>query len=592
MNKRLKRLASVFLTLLMLVSVSAAQMITSYAAAGKITFSDPTATVGNQVSVTMKIASSDGAALGASDVRLQYDSSALEFLSGTSANGGAGSIRVLGAMEAENQTTFTFTLKFKALKAGTSNITVTSQEVYDADSRTVTIDHVGSSAVKVSAPVTYSKDATLSGLTISPGELTPAFSADVTEYTAVVGGDVDKVTVSAPANDGKASVSVSGNEGLQFGENTITCKVTAEDGETVKTYSILVTKAETAVTEPETEAPAATNGDSASNLQDGNWNVEAEIDASIIPDGFSVIDFTYDGQQVQAVSDANGNVLLYMTNESGVGDFFLYDTTNNMLVPYVYVRMAEKTVIVLSPEEMPADTVLPDGFVDCTIDIGNHTVQGWVWQDNSDAAPEYCVVYGQNEAGERNLYRYDQKEMTLQRFFQDPDAAELRAKYENLAETYTNILKDYDTRGIVIVVLAVACGLLVVGIVVLLVVKKSKPEGHEETAEEFIPTKRKKESMKKKHEKEEPEEEYEEYDEDGENMEEDDSEEMEDDIEFVDLEDEGQTVEEMERDIVKSLAKEAEAAVAEKHAESESEMEDKKNEEDEEDDFEFIDLDL
>ena len=40
MNKRLKRLAATVLTLVMLVSVFAAQMITSYAAAGKITFSD------------------------------------------------------------------------------------------------------------------------------------------------------------------------------------------------------------------------------------------------------------------------------------------------------------------------------------------------------------------------------------------------------------------------------------------------------------------------------------------------------------------------------------------------------------------------
>ena len=275
MNKRLKRLVATVLTLMMLFTVFTAQMVTSYAAAGKITFSDPTVTVGNQVSVKMKIASSDGTALGASDVRLQYDSSALEFLSGTSANGGAGSIRVLGAMESANQITFTFTLKFKALKAGTTNIKVTSQEVYDANSQMVTVEHVGSSAVKVSAPVTYSKDAALSSITISPGELTPEFSADVTEYTAVVGADVDKLTVSAPANHDKASVSVSGNEGLQLGENTITCKVTAEDGETTKTYTILVTKTEEMPTDAVEETPAATTGVSATNLEDGNCKFEA-----------------------------------------------------------------------------------------------------------------------------------------------------------------------------------------------------------------------------------------------------------------------------------------------------------------------------
>ena len=586
MNRKLKRLAATFVMLVMLMTAFTAQMFTAYAATGKITFSDPTVTVGNQVSVKMKIASSDGTALGASDVRLQYDSSALEFLSGTSANGGAGSIRVLGAMESENQTTFTFTLKFKALKAGTTSIKVTSQEVYDADSQMVTIDHVGSSAVKVSAPVTYSKDATLSSLTISPGELTPAFSADVTEYTAIVGGDVEKLTVSAPANDDKASVSVSGNEGLQLGENTITCKVTAEDGETTKTYTILVTKAETLPTESAEETAGVTSGGSATNLEEGNWKVEAAIDASIIPDGFTVIDFTYDGQPIQAATDENGNVLLYMTNDVGAGDFFLYDAENNVLVPYVYVRMAEKTVIVLSPEEMPEGTALPEGFIDCTIDIGSHTVQGWVWEDKSGAAPEYCIVYGQNEDGERNFYRYDQKEMTLQRFFQDPDAADLKVKYEEIAETYTNLLNDYKTRGNIIVGLAAACVLLVIIIIVLLLTRKPKAAPEETEVKEFVPTERRKAANAKKRREEE-------------------------EMELVDLDDEDEdrfepkhteekpakkvpakkkeakkgsgaeakSVEEMERDIVKSLAKEAGAAVAEQVAE-------------EDDDFEFIDLDL
>lgn len=496
MNRRLKRAAAVMMTLMMFITVFGAQMFTSYAATGKIMFSDPTATVGEQVSVRLKITSTDGTALGASDLRLEYDSSALEFLNGTSANGGAGSIRVLGAMESANQTTFTFSLKFKALKAGTTNIKVVSQEVYDANSRAVTIEHVGSSAVKITAPVTYSKDASLSSLTIAPGELTPVFDSDVMEYSAVVGSDVEKVTVSAPATHDKASVAVEGNENLQIGENTITCKVTAEDGETSKTYKIVVTKTEAAQTEPESTASAPSEGGSAENLLEGNWTVAAEIDPSAVPEGFTVIDFTYDGQPVQAASDQNGNVILYMTNEDGAGDFFLYDEENSVLVPYVFVRIAEKTVIVLDPEEMPEDMVIPEGFASCVIDIGNHTVEGWVWNDGDSSAPEYCVVYGQNEKGERNLYRYDQKEMTLQRFFQDPESENLRTKYSEIAGTYSSLLEDYKTRGTVIMALIGAC--VVLGIVVIvLLVRKPKAAEDEEPVEEFIPTERRKASKAK-----------------------------------------------------------------------------------------------
>ena len=503
MNRRLKRLAAMFMVLFLFIAAVPMQMLTAHAATGKITFSDPSVTVGEQVSVKMKIASSDNTALGASDVRLQYDSSALQFLSGTSANGGAGSIRVIGAMESENQTTFTFTLKFKALKAGTSNIKVTSQEVYDANSQVVTIDHVGSSAVKVTAPVTYSKDATLSGLTISPGELTPAFSADVTEYTAIVGADVEKLTVSAPATHDKASVSVSGNEGLQIGENTITCKVKAEDGETTKTYTILVTKTEELPTESagETSAPV-TSGGSATNVEDGNWQVAASFDASLLPSGFSVTEFTYDGQAVQAAADAQGNVLLYMTNESGEGDFFLFDPTSNILAPYVTVRMAEKQIIVLPPEQIPDDITLPEGFAECTIDIGSHTVHGWIWNSKTEDVPEYCIVYGQNDEGERNFYRYDQKEMTMQRYFRDPDAADLRAKYTELAETYTELLAEYKTRGWIIAVLAGVSVLLAVLLVVSLIVRKPKKAAAEEKeVKEFIPTERRKAAKAEKIEK-------------------------------------------------------------------------------------------
>lgn len=567
MNRKIKKMAAVFLTLLMFIAAVPGQMLTAYAATGKITFSDPTVTVGNQVSVTMKIATTDGS-LGASDVRLQYDSSALEFVSGTSANGGAGSIRVVGAMESENQTTFSFTLKFKALKAGTTSIKVTSQEVYDADSQVVTIEHVGNSAVKVEAPVTYSKDATLSGLTISPGELTPAFSADVTEYTAVVGADVEKLTVSAPANDSKASVSVSGNEGLQLGENTITCKVTAEDGATTKTYTILVTKTEEAATESSEETTVAQEGGSATNVEEGNWLVAETFDVANLPEGFTVTDFTYDGMAVQAGVDGQGNILLFMTNENGEGDFFLLDTATGILAPYVTVRMAEKQIIVLPPEENPSDVTLPEGFAECTIDIGNHTVHGWIWAANANETPEYCVVYGQNENGERNFYRYDQKEMTMQRYFQDPDGADLRVKYENIATTYTDLLNDYNTRGFIMAGLAGLCAVLVIVIIVLLVTRKPKMV-EEPEAEEFVPTERRKAAKAKVQMPEDKVEESEISEE---------IEELDEDLELIKLGEEA--AKKPEKSAVKVSAIPAKAPA-------------KKDEtEDDDDDFEFIDLDL
>lgn len=159
MNKYMKKLAAGLLAFALMVMLLPAGVVVSFAASGKLSFSDPTVSVGDQISVTMKIVAD--AALGSSDVMLQYDSDALEFVSGTNSNGGAGSVRVIGSAEAADQKTFSFTLKFNALKAGTSSITVKSQEVYDADSKAVTLNHIGSSSVKINAADTSSRDFTV-----------------------------------------------------------------------------------------------------------------------------------------------------------------------------------------------------------------------------------------------------------------------------------------------------------------------------------------------------------------------------------------------------------------------------------------------
>ena len=470
----MKKLAAGLLAFALMVMLLPAGSMVSFAASGKLSFSDPTASVGDQVSVTMKI-TSDGA-LGSSDVTLQYDADALEFVSGTNANGGAGSVRVTGSAEAADQKVFSFTLKFNALKAGTSSITVTSQEVYDADSKAVTLDHVGSASVKINAAASSSKDASLSSLEISPGTLKPAFSADVTEYTAAVSSDVTSVTVSAPAKDGAAKVAISGNDDLQDGENTITCTVTAEDGETTKTYTIVVTKSDEAASSDEETTADSTETSGGVVGEEGNWTVADTFDDSELPSGFTATEIEYEGRTVKAATDDSGMTLLYMTDDTGKGDFFVYNSETGTLSAYVVVKMAEKTVVVLPPECIPEGTALPDGFAECTIDIGDHTVHGWIWKDSGDSAPEYCVVYGRNENGDEGFYRYDQKEMTLQRYFQDPDAADARSKYLKVAEDYNSLLKDYEIRGFFVIGLFALCIILVIIVVVLLLRKPKAPK--------------------------------------------------------------------------------------------------------------------
>ena len=94
-----------------------------------------------------------------------------------------------------------------------------------------------------------STDATLSSLALS--DVTLAFASSTTEYAASVANDVDETTVTPTTNDDEATYEIKlggvadadGAIPLAVGSNVITIEVTAEDGETVKTYTVTITRA-------------------------------------------------------------------------------------------------------------------------------------------------------------------------------------------------------------------------------------------------------------------------------------------------------------------------------------------------------------
>ncbi|MEN6348832.1 MAG: cadherin-like beta sandwich domain-containing protein [Syntrophomonas sp.] len=94
----------------------------------------------------------------------------------------------------------------------------------------------------------------LSGLSISPGTISPVFAKDNLSYTASVSCEVESVTVTATAADEKSSLTINGSEvspgengsatiNLEKGENVITIIVKAEDETSTKTYTLVITRA-------------------------------------------------------------------------------------------------------------------------------------------------------------------------------------------------------------------------------------------------------------------------------------------------------------------------------------------------------------
>lgn len=96
-----------------------------------------------------------------------------------------------------------------------------------------------------------STDADLTNLVVSSGTLNPAFNSATTSYSNTVGSDVSSITVTPTRSSSLASITVNGQSvtsgspsqsiPLNFGSNTITTVVTAQNGST-KTYTVNVNR--------------------------------------------------------------------------------------------------------------------------------------------------------------------------------------------------------------------------------------------------------------------------------------------------------------------------------------------------------------
>ena len=133
------------------------------------------------------------------------------------------------------------------LIVGLNTITtvVTAQDGITTDTYTVVVTRAPSSI------------ATLSNLTLSSGSLTPVFDSNSTSYAAGVSTTTTSITVTPTVTDPTASITVNGTPvvsgspsgaiPLAFGPNTVTVVVTAQDGTTKGTYTVIVTRTASSV---------------------------------------------------------------------------------------------------------------------------------------------------------------------------------------------------------------------------------------------------------------------------------------------------------------------------------------------------------
>ena len=248
-------------------------------------------------------------------------------------------------------------------------------------------------------PPTPSKSSNnaLASLTVSAGELTPAFDPTITDYTLSLPLRTNKITFTATPSDSKATVQGDGEVALRGGENKVAVVVTAEDG-SAKTYNITVKVAR------EPTVFFSLNGESLGVMQD--------TDGVTPPAGFSPTTVPYSGEELPAWTNAAGQMLLYLVNQDTLAaGFYLYDEAEGVQSPYLPIVYGATTYVYTG---VPAEKESIPGLTLCDVEAFGHILKGWKYQDAS--LQDFCVLYLMDAGGNYGCHTYDSQSGTLQRF--------------------------------------------------------------------------------------------------------------------------------------------------------------------------------
>lgn len=366
-----------------------------------------TVMVGNTVTVTVKLSSSSK--IGSWQADLTYDKSYLQLASSSTEAGGTAMANVV----ANGTKSKTYTFKFKALKKGSSKVSVSSYALFDYDTmekmNTTSSSKTINIKTKEEIEASYSSNANLKNITVGEYSLSPEFNKDTLEYEVEVPNEIEVVNVSASKEDGTSSVTGLGEKTLTEGNNKIEIVVTAQKGNT-KTYVVNIYRKEL---------------DPINLTVDGKeFTIVRRSEA--LPEylTFKATTTVIDGTEVPALySEITGYTLVGLKTSDGEVEMYLVEN-GKVTIKYVEIK---SNAMSLYPLDLPKNDLFKN-YVKKEIEINGIMVNGYFLTDNSKTA----VIYAQDvDTGDTNYYSYNIKENTVQVFDK-----ELIESYENKLTTY------------------------------------------------------------------------------------------------------------------------------------------------------------
>lgn len=247
--------AAVIFIMLMLVPLRV-----SAEAHGNFYIPDGAVPAGGEFTVTAEFTASES--IGTVSAAVTYNESYMEFVSSDNASGGGGIVNINGFPESETDS-MTVTLTFRALQEGSAQINMVNGSVMTPDGislsnaitayATITIgppspsdssDSYESPDYSVPDNSTASNGgelvAVLKSLTTDVGELKPAFSPGIYDYTVNVTHDVDVLELEGVTANEMDTIWYEGAKYLADGKNQQTVTVTSADGLVSNVYTVTI----------------------------------------------------------------------------------------------------------------------------------------------------------------------------------------------------------------------------------------------------------------------------------------------------------------------------------------------------------------